>query len=136
MKCSEAEGELRVAKVFEMVTNGASYNTIIRYCGETWGIGDTQSDNYLKRARDKIKQIVEAQYPTVLQEAVQLYDNIIENTMYGPKKDFITARSAIADKMKLLGFMQTRVQVTTDIPKEEAAKFRDWDATSLEQSLN
>jgi len=55
-KGTNAEIELRIATVYEMVVKGCSKKYILRYCAENFNIETRQTEHYLKRVHDDIKK--------------------------------------------------------------------------------
>ena len=56
MKSTNAEIELRVATVAEMIIKGQKRNNIVRYSSENWKIGERQAEKYIVKAWEKIEQ--------------------------------------------------------------------------------
>ena len=55
-KASNAEIELRIQTVAEMLIKAQGREKILRYCAEKWNIQERMADNYISKALDKIKK--------------------------------------------------------------------------------
>lgn len=101
-KSTDAEVELRIATVYEMVVKGASRKYIVRYGSETWKISSRQIDDYLKRVYQEIKETFGQDYKEsiISKQLAQLDDLYIKNYTI---EDFRECRNLIETKSKLLG---------------------------------
>lgn len=101
-KSTDAEIELRIATVYEMVVKGASRKYIVRYCAENWNIASRQVDEYLKRVYEDIKEAYGDEYKEQVlnKQLAQLDDLYVKNYTI---EDFRECRNIIESKSKLLG---------------------------------
>ena len=113
-KSTDAELELRIATVYEMVVKGASRKYIVRYGSETWNISSRQIDDYLKRVYEEIKETYGENYKKDIlsKQLAQLDDLYVKNYTI---EDFRECRTIIESKSKLLGLNEVKkIDVTTD----------------------
>lgn len=101
-KSTDAEIELRIATIYEMVVKGASRKYIVRYGSETWEITSRQIDDYLKRVYEEIKETYGESYKKNILEKqlAQLDDLYVKNYTI---EDFRECRNIIESKTKMLG---------------------------------
>lgn len=101
-KSTDAELELRIAIIYEMVVKGASRKYIVRYGSETWKISSRQIDDYLKRVYEDIKETYGEDYKKDIlsKQLAQLDDLYVKNYTI---EDFRECRNLIESKNKLLG---------------------------------
>lgn len=97
-----AEVELRIATIFEMVIKGCDKKYIVRFCAENYNIGIRQTEVYLKRVQDEIKENYGEKYQKDLieKQLAQLDNLYIKNYTI---EDFRECRNIIESKSKLLG---------------------------------
>jgi hypothetical protein len=102
MKATDAEIELRISTIYEMVVKGASRKYIVRYCAETWNIASRQTDEYLSRVYEEIKETYGEDYKKDIlsKQLAQLDDLYVKNYTI---EDFRECRNLIESKSKLLG---------------------------------
>jgi len=101
-KSTDAEIELRVSTIYEMVVKGASRKYIVRYCSEKYNISSRQVDTYLSRVNEEIKLTFGLEYKERIIEKhlAQLDDLYVKNYTI---EDFRECRNLIESKSKLLG---------------------------------
>jgi hypothetical protein len=101
-KSTNAEIELRIATIYEMVVKGCSRKMIVRYGSETWNITSRQIDDYLKLVYLEIKETYGQDYKEKLieKQLAQLDDLYVKNYTI---EDFRECRNLIESKSKLLG---------------------------------
>lgn len=118
MKATDAEIELRISTIYEMVVKGCSRKYIVRYCAETWNIASRQTDEYLSRVYLEIKETYGQDYKEKLieKQLAQLDDLYVKNYTI---EDFRECRNLIESKSKLLGLNEPlKVSVSSfDITK-------------------
>lgn len=56
IKPTKAEGDIRVNRVARMLSNGAVRSEIIQYGCKEWGVVDRTTDEYIKRARELLRE--------------------------------------------------------------------------------
>ena len=118
-KSTDAELELRIAIIYEMVVKGASRKYIVRYGSETWKISSRQIDDYLKRVYEDIKETYGEDYKKDIlsKQLAQLDDLYVKNYTI---EDFRECRNLIESKNKLLGLNAPDkiLDVTPQAPKK------------------
>lgn len=118
-KSTDAELELRIAIIYEMVVKGASRKYIVRYGSETWKISSRQIDDYLKRVYEDIKETYGEDYKKDIlsKQLAQLDDLYVKNYTI---EDFRECRNLIESKNKLLGLNAPDkiLDVTPQSPKK------------------
>lgn len=104
-KATNAEIELRLATIYEMVVKGCSRKYIVRYCSESFKITSRQTDEYLSRVYNEIKELYGDEYKkTIIQKQLaQLDDLYVKNYTI---EDFRECRNIIESKNKMLGLNQ------------------------------
>jgi hypothetical protein len=101
-KSTDAEVELRISTVYEMVVKGASRKYIVRYGSETWNVSSRTIDEYLSRVYLEIKETYGEDYKKNIlsKQIAQLDDLYVKNYTI---EDFRECRNLIESKTKLLG---------------------------------
>jgi len=101
-KSTDAEVELRIATVYEMVVKGAARKYIVRYGSETWNVSSRTIDEYLNRVYLEIKETFGQEYKEsiISKQLAQLDDLYVKNYTI---EDFRECRNLIETKSKLLG---------------------------------
>jgi len=131
-KATDAEIQLRINTIFEMVVKGASRKYIVRYCAENFKIESRQVDEYLSRVYDEIKETYtqEDKEKLISKQMAQLDDLYVKNYTI---EDFRECRNIIESKAKLLGLnAPNKTDLTTNgesinkpLTAEEAKKLAD-----------
>jgi len=125
-KSTNAEIELRIATIYEMVVKGCSRKMIVRYGSETWKISSRQIDDYLKLVYEEIKLTYGQDYKEKLieKQLAQLDDLYIKNYTI---EDFRECRNLIETKSKLLGLNEpdkTSININ-NFDLKEVIKFKE-----------
>jgi len=55
-KCTNVERDERIYRIYKMLCKGESRADIARYCAKEWGYKYRQVDEYIRRARDIMKE--------------------------------------------------------------------------------
>jgi len=112
MKSTDAEIQLRIDTIYEMVVKGASRKYIVRYCSENWKISSRQTDEYLSRVYEEIKNTftVEDKQKLVSKQLSQLDDLYVKNYTI---EDFRECRNIIESRAKLLG-LNSALEIKVD----------------------
>jgi hypothetical protein len=102
MKSTDAEVELRIATVYEMVVKGCSRKYIVRYASENWNVSSRTVDEYLKRVYDEVKETFSSEQKELLiaKQLAQLEELYMKNYTI---EDFRECRNIIESRSKLLG---------------------------------
>jgi hypothetical protein len=115
MKATEAEIELRIATIYEMVVKGCSRKYIVRYSAENWKIASRQVDEYLKRVYDEVKETFSSEQKELLiaKQLAQLEELYMKNYTI---EDFRECRNIIESRSKLLGLNKpSEIDLKADI---------------------
>ena len=101
-KGTDAEIELRIATIYEMIVKGCSRAYILRYSADNWNIEERTVDSYLSKVRDLIKETYGDEYKESIlnNHLAQLEDLYIKNYTI---EDFRECRNIIESKNKMLG---------------------------------
>lgn len=101
-KATDLESEKRKNIIYEMVVKGATINYIVRYCSENFGIGKRQTEKYLTKVYQEIKETYNDDYKKSLldKHIAQLEDLYVKNYTI---EDFRECRNIIESKNKMLG---------------------------------
>lgn len=104
MKATNAEIELRVSTVSEMLIKGQGRDKIIRYGSENWNVGERQIENYIAKAWDKIEKNTDYQLAQEIHLArARLEDLYSKNYTI---QDYRECRQVLDSLSKLLGTNQ------------------------------
>jgi len=101
-KASNADIELRIQTVAEMLIKAQGREKILRHCAENWNIQERQADEYISRALDKIKknrEFIDIQQELDLQKA--RYEDLYQKNY--TIQDYREARQVLDSIAKLLG---------------------------------
>jgi hypothetical protein len=113
-KSTNAEIELRIATIYEMVVKGASRKYIVRYASNQWNITSRQTDDYLKKVHEDLKELYGDDYKKdiVSKQLAQLDDLYVKNYTI---EDFRECRNIIESKSKLLGLNEpVKTEITVN----------------------
>lgn len=114
MKATDAEIQLRLDTIYEMVVKGASRKYIVRYASENFKISSRQTDEYLSRVYDEIKNTfgTEKKQEIISKQLAQLDDLYVKSYTI---EDFRECRSIIESRSKLLGLNEpSKTDLTTN----------------------
>lgn len=102
MKSTNAEIEIRISTVYEMVVKGCDRSYIVRYGAKEWNISSRQIDDYLKIVHNQIKELYGEDYKkNILEKQLAQLDNLyVKNYTI---EDFRECRNIIETKNKMLG---------------------------------
>jgi hypothetical protein len=118
VKGTNQQVQARILAVYDWLLQGKTRQRIIRLCAEKYQVGERQTDTYIQRASELIKEellrdksVIKS---TVLTKQVELYELAVA------KGDYETARKILADFTKLndLENPQHHVIEQTNIHKE------------------
>ena len=101
-KATDAEIELRMATIYEMVVKGCSRSYIVRYCANEYELASRQVDTYLKRINNIIQETFGDNYKESIlkKQMAQLDDLYVKNYTI---EDFRECRNVIESRSKMLG---------------------------------
>ena len=63
---SKIEIDIRVQKLSRIIARGGRRSDCLRYARENWGVSEGTVDNYLKKAREDIKQDWDMERPQMI----------------------------------------------------------------------
>lgn len=104
MALSEQPGkriEQRIAAVVVWLALGQPSREIVRKCAEMWGIGKTQAEEYMRRAKDRLKVQGEQDLARHRLRHIQICRAVMLDAM--ESKNFFAVLKARDDEAKLLG---------------------------------
>lgn len=79
-KATQPESELRVFEILRMIANGVQRPDILEHGRKEWGLGRGQVDNYIRKAKDAIKESVSEQREEFLaRKLYQLEDVLLKS---------------------------------------------------------
>jgi len=101
-RSTEAQLELRIATLYEMIVKGCSRAYILRFTAEQWELESRQTDTYLAIVSERIQNTYGIDYKkTILSNHLaQLEDLYAKNYTI---EDFRECRNIIESRNKLLG---------------------------------
>lgn len=101
-KSTNVEIDARINAVYDLLLRAHSRTQIIRYCSDTWDVGERQAENYISRARQLMALDAELERPQWLAAAVaraaEYERRASESNQLG------VALKALEDQAKLLRF--------------------------------
>ena len=65
-KSTQAEVEYRVNRFVRIISNGGRRSDCVRFAADNWGVSERTVDNYLKRAREKMKEDFDIDRPQMI----------------------------------------------------------------------
>lgn len=101
-KSTNAEIDDRVNQVYDLLLKAYSRTQIVRFCSESWNVGERQAENYMARARQLMQLDAELERPQWLAAAIarlQEYERRASD-----KNQISIALKALEDQAKLLRF--------------------------------
>lgn len=114
-KATNAEIDLRVSSVYEMIVKGHTRSMIVRFSSENWGIGERQTEDYIASARKLINENYGEKYrENILEKHLAQLDKLYAKNY--ANEDFRECRNLIESVSKLLGvgeFNKTKIDHTT-----------------------
>ena len=111
-KSTDAEIEIRVAKIYEFICKGFDYTYMVRHASTEWKISSRQLDTYILKAKGQLQNTYGQEYrETILSNHLaQLEDLYRKNYSIG---DFRECRSIIESRNKLLGLNEaTKIEIS------------------------
>ena len=118
-KSTNAEIELRVSVIYDMIIKGCSRKEIVQFGSNKWSITNRQVDDYIAKANDDIKEVYGQDYKEMIinKQLAQLDDLYNKNYQLN---DLRECRNLIESKSKLLGLnAPTKTDITTGGDKIE-----------------
>ena len=100
-KVTNAELELRVATVSEMIIKGLGREKICRYATKNWAVSDRQVDRYISKAWDKIEKNTDFDVKQELKLQRARFEDLFQKNY--TIQDYREARQVLDSIAKLLG---------------------------------
>lgn len=101
LKSTNAEIELRVSIVSEMLIKGQGRGKIIRYGSENWNVGERQIENYIAKAWEKIEKNTDYDIRREIQLQRARFEDLFQKNY--TIQDYREARQVLDSIAKLLG---------------------------------
>lgn len=101
-KSSNVEIDARVNTIYDLLLRAYSRTQIVRYCSDTWDVGERQSENYISRARQLMALDAELERPQWLAAAVARLADYERRA--SEANQLGVALKALEDQAKLLRF--------------------------------
>jgi len=123
-KATLIESAQRVDTIFDMILQGASRSDVIRYCSEEYGIGERQSEVYMKKARELMQADAEKARSDNFAIAVARYNRLFAKNY--KIQDFRECRNVQQALDKLTGVaapaqeQPRQTKLTSLMPKKKA----------------
>lgn len=126
----EAEVEMRVSEIIDLLLLGKTRAEVLRYCSNRgWGISSRQIDKYIADAKEEIHEIsritATETMSLILKNLWDLYKKCLD------KEDFSGARTILMDVAKLKGMAQETVTHIIQKPSEELVSMSEDDFDRL-----
>lgn len=101
-KGSNAEIELRIQTVYEMIIKGATRPFILRYAANNWDLKERQTDTYIGIANERIQKVFNERNKQKLinKHLAKISDLYVKNYTI---EDFRECRNLLESERKLLG---------------------------------
>lgn len=77
-KASNIEADQRREVIFEMILKGYRRSQIIRYCAETFSIGERQTENYISQVYDDFAERMEKRKEAQIGLALARYNDLYQ----------------------------------------------------------
>ncbi len=100
-KSDNAEMEKRVNKVYSLILQCHSSEKIIAFANQNWQINRAQAKNYIRRARNQMKEVCAIEREEAYAEEMELRREIIRKAL--DDKKYQTALQAADSRAKLRG---------------------------------
>lgn len=135
-KGTNAEIDERVTEVYERLIRRESRASIVQFVAKKWGVNARQTDNYIARATELLKQQSAYDRNAELTMAVELMKHVIKKTLN--VMDYQRTIAAQREINQLLGLYAPEKQETTirviDMPAVEADIIRQIEAGELDRA--
>jgi len=100
-KATNAESKFRTDAVYKLLGQGWSRTQIQEFTEQKWGIGRTQTDAYIRKARILLEQDCDLERPAWIAEALQRLRKLEQKA--AEKGQINAAIQAIQQQAKLIG---------------------------------
>ena len=100
-KSSKAEIEHRVDEVYDLLINRITYQAILGYGAQKWGVKERQMNVYIARARERLKELNKESEEERLATAIASYNSLYARQV--AEKDYKGARQTMDSLIRLQG---------------------------------
>jgi hypothetical protein len=100
-KSSKAEIEQRVNEVYDLLINRITYQAILGYGAQKWGVKERQMNVYIARARERLKELNKESEEERLASAIASYNSLYARQV--AEKDYKGARQTMDSLIRLQG---------------------------------
>ena len=100
-KSSKAEIEQRVNEVYDLLITRITYQAILGYGAQKWGVKERQMNVYIARARERIKELNKESEEERLATAIASYNSLYARQV--AEKDYKGARQTMDSLIRLQG---------------------------------
>lgn len=101
-KSTNQQIDQRVDAVYDLLLKAYSKTQIVRFCSETWNVGERQAENYISRARQLMQLDAELERPQWLAAAIARLQDYERQA--SEKGQLNTALVALEKQARLLRF--------------------------------
>lgn len=102
-KSTSAEVDRRVHEIVKLISSAKTNSYIFRFCSEEYGVTRRQAENYLKRARDIIRDDYTIERSEFMASRIALLDKIAEASIkQGQHSNAVGALRLQAELTRLL----------------------------------
>ncbi len=114
-KCSIAELEKRINKVYEHLINGWTRHDILQYISKNkdWNVCDRQVDGYIAKANKRIKEVAKETRDEFIEKAKNRFQDIYKKAM--SEKELNTCLRTIEMENKILGYEKINLNHSGEI---------------------
>lgn len=104
-KSTYPEIDIRIDTICEMLIKSVSRKKIVRFCSEKYGITSRQTDTYIKKAREQIKnEFPKEKKSHLIRLSLAQYEDLYAKSY--TIEDYRECRSIIESRNKLLGLYE------------------------------
>lgn len=106
-KATQAVVAHRVNRIARMYAHAAVRSEVVQYCAENWGLSERQADEYIKKAKEVLREDFEIDRRTFTAELMSQLASIQKECRR--TGNYSTALGAINSMMKLAQLVNTNV---------------------------
>ncbi|MGV4404945.1 hypothetical protein ACQ1PF_07935 [Ornithobacterium rhinotracheale] len=124
VKATSVEVEERIELTAKLLLRGKSYSEIVRLYAKKYDLAPRTVDNYIRRAKEKIKSIADIEKDYEMAKAFLQLDELYTKNM--EIEDFRECRAIIESKSKLFGWAEAqKIDINIEQPLFGVAKLKD-----------
>jgi hypothetical protein len=109
VQATKAEQELRIEKVYNMLIDSYSRYSILQFTAKEWKLNTRQSDEYIAKATEKIKEHAKETIEDFTNESKAKFKKLFNIAM--KNKDYREARQVIDTMSNVLGYTKLNVEI-------------------------